>query len=55
MVLNKGLNCTILLIVFILSAASVQAQMMDVSSGGSGGSLPIWGSSPFQMEEPIME
>ncbi len=22
--------------------------MMDVSSGGSGGSLPIWGSSPFQ-------
>ncbi len=47
MVLNKGLICTILVMVFILSAASVQAQMIDASVG-SGGSLPIWGSSPFQ-------
>ena len=48
MVLNKGLICTILVLVFILSAASVQAQMIDASVGSGGGSLPIWGSSPFQ-------
>ena len=48
MVLNKGLICTILVMVFILSAASVQAQMIDASVGSGGGSLPIWGSSPFQ-------
>lgn len=48
MVVYKGLICTILLVLLSVTTGSMQAQMIDVSSGGGIGGSPIWGTSPLQ-------